>query len=385
MFSQKLIIVLFCFFFCLSVYVWIHHQTLLELENKQSNLTTEQMNHLNFLENNLETKIQDIEKQLKEKMITIENPKPESVPLQTPIITNPLHNLFQPSNLDKFPSFKDLIGFKEEKEAMEDFLDYLKNTKDYEGIGKVEPPLGILMYGMPGTGKTTLARAIAKESHLPFFEVSSSLFSKKFKGEAPQMVKDLFKTARQAAEKNNGAIIFLDECDTIFADLSKINAGAELANVVNQFKTELTSLDNNQKKPIFIIGATNHEKNIDEAIKSRFTYNIEIKPGTKVERKEMLEFLIKKRNNPYSEEAKQYLYEVINEALERLPQEKAYLKSNRTLENFLQTTITTFVKNKRLEGNERTLINKEDLKQTYRKLIDTDTSILDEIKKNLKN
>ncbi|GLH60866.1 hypothetical protein PAWBP_6040 [Paulownia witches'-broom phytoplasma] len=95
------------------------------------------------------------------------------------------------------------------------------------------------------------------------------------------MVKDLFEAAREEADKKNGAIIFLDECETIFTDLKKLEAGSEIANVVNQFKTEMTSFENNPEKPIFIIGATNHEEQIDEAIKSRFTFNIEAKPDDK--------------------------------------------------------------------------------------------------------
>ncbi|WP_017193755.1 ATP-binding protein, partial [Vaccinium witches'-broom phytoplasma] len=124
---------------------------------------------------------------------------------------------------------------------------------------------------------------LAKETNLPFFEVSSAIFSQQYCGIAPQMVKDLFETAREEADKNKGAIIFLDECETIFTDLGTLKAGSEIANVVNQFKTEMTSFENNPEKPIFIIGATNHIDQIDEAIKSRFTYNIEVKPGNKEE------------------------------------------------------------------------------------------------------
>ncbi|MGI3136345.1 MAG: AAA family ATPase [Candidatus Phytoplasma vitis] len=288
---------------------------------------------------------------------------------------------FKPSDSAKFLGFDKLIGFKEEKKAVDSFIDYLKNKENYEGIGDVEPPLGILMYGCPGTGKTTLARAVAKETKLPFFEVSSSLFSRKYIGESPQMVKKLFDAAREVAEKSNGAIIFLDECETIFSDLQNLKEGSDVANTVNQFKTEMTSINNNPKKPIFIIGATNSITKIDEAIKSRFTYNIEVKPGDEEERKAFLEFLINKRKNPYSNEAKQYLFEVINKSLEYLDDDKEFLKANRTLENFLKSTANIFAKNRGTGKDRRKEINKEDLKQAYKMIISPDTSMLDVIER----
>ncbi|WP_017193742.1 ATP-binding protein, partial [Vaccinium witches'-broom phytoplasma] len=186
------------------------------------------------------------------------------------------------------------------------------------------------------------------------------------------------------AQKGKGAIIFLDECETIFTDLSGLEAGSEIANVVNQFKTEMTSFENDPVHPIFIIGATNHIDQIDDAIKSRFTYNIEVKPGNKEERKAFLEFLINKRKNPYSEETKQYLYEVINESLERLPSSQAFKKANRTLENLLKTTVTIFAKNRGQGETRRNEINLEDLKQAYKMIISPNTETLEQIENQKK-
>ncbi|PQP79803.1 ATP-dependent Zn protease [Candidatus Phytoplasma phoenicium] len=379
-----LTIVILFISFCLGTYVWIHHQTLTETE-KQLIVHQEKTKIQNINLQKTTTQLEQNLNELKGKITDISKSPP------APLTTNSQHSeegesLFKPSNPQKFLSFDKLIGFKKELDAVSGFMDYLKNKVNYQEIGEVEPPLGILMYGCPGTGKTTLARALAKETNLPFFEISSSLFSQKFKGLAPQMVKDLFETAREEANKkeNAGAIIFLDECETIFTDLSTLETGSEISNVVNQFKTEMTSFENNPEKPIFIIGATNHEKQIDEAIKSRFTYNIEVKPGNKEERKQFLDFMIKKRKNPYSEESKQYLFEVINEALEKLPKNQEFLKANRTLENLLKTTITIFAKNRVTNNKRRETINSEDLKQAYQMIVSQNTEILDQIQNSKK-
>ncbi|WP_425323430.1 AAA family ATPase [Candidatus Phytoplasma asteris] len=386
-------IILLFFSFCLGTYVWIHHQTLTETEKQITNhhkrLENQNLNlqeikkHFQQNQNELNEKIQTQNHEFINEFQTQLQPKLEALTTLSQK-NNEEEFLFKPSNPQKFLSFDKLIGFKEELKVVEGFIDYLKNKDNYQGIGEVEPPLGILMHGCPGTGKTTLARALAKETHLPFFEVSSSLFSQKYKGLAPQMVKDLFESARKEADKKNGAIIFLDECETIFTDLGTLKAGSEIANVVNQFKTEMTSFENNPEKPIFIIGATNHIDQIDEAIKSRFTYNIEVKPGNKEERKQFLEFMIKKRQNPYSDEAKKYLFEVINEALEFLPHNHQFSKANRTLENLLKTTVNIFARNRGTDENKRNEINSEDLKQTYQMIISQNTEVLDQIKNQKK-
>ncbi|WP_420885403.1 AAA family ATPase [Candidatus Phytoplasma ziziphi] len=271
------------------------------------------------------------------------------------------------------PSFDKLIGFKDERAAADRFLTLLKNVKEISNVGEFKIPTGILLYGVPGTGKTTFAQALAKEANLPFFNTTASQFSKGIVGEAPQLVRDLFITARQEAQKSGGAIIFIDECEEVFKSLvnDQSRNTSETVNIINEFKVQMSSIDNDPKKPIFIIGATNHIEKIDEAIKSRFTYKIEVKPGNLDERKQFLESMIKKRNNPYSEEAKEYLLNDVNQALEKLPD---YQKANRILTSILDESVNTFILERTKETPPRDRINIKDIKTAYRLRINENIS-----------
>ncbi|MDV3182502.1 MAG: ATP-binding protein, partial [Candidatus Phytoplasma australasiaticum] len=238
---------------------------------------------------------------------------------------------------------------------------------------------------------TTFARAIAKETQLPFFEVSASIFSKKYRGQAVQMIRNLFRDVRKISKKYPGVILFIDECETIFCKLERLSGDAEIMNIVNQFKTELTSVENDPEHPIFILGATNNFMQIDDAIKSRFTYSIKVNPGNKIERRKFLEFLMEQKlKNPYSLEAKNFLYEVINEALERIDTTKNYdfLKTNRTLENLMKSAAMNFAtKRASNDDDSKETVDIDDLKEAYSRIIvtDTDLKILNQVEQELKN
>uniref|UniRef100_UPI002550D9D5 DUF2963 domain-containing protein n=1 Tax=Candidatus Phytoplasma sp. AldY-WA1 TaxID=2852100 RepID=UPI002550D9D5 len=326
------------------------------------------------------TKIDKLEKRLS--TVELKNISSTSTSqIQTPSNTN--KEPFPKTDLEKMPSFDKLIGFKDEREAADRFLNFLKSIGNFPNIGEVKVPTGILLHGVAGTGKTTFAQALAKEVKLPFFDTSASQFSKGTVGEAPQMVRDLFATARKEAQNSGGAIIFIDECEEVFKDLtdSQSKTTADTVNIINEFKAQMTSYENDPKKPVFLMAATNHVNKIDEAIKSRFSYMIEIKPGNFEDRKKMLEFLIKKRQNPYSDDAKDYLLNVVNRALDELP---PYKRANRILTGILDEAVSTLVLESNKTNPPRTQINIDDIKTAYRLRVDKDTDVLDIIDNHIK-
>jgi cell division protease FtsH len=351
--------------------------TELDEQQKPNNNLTKEVEKLKNGFNQINDKIKGLETAKKEEIKKLD-PKNslEKDDQRSQTKSNTNNTNFPKTDLTKMPSFDKLIGFKDERAAADRFLTFLKNVKKIPNVGEVKIPTGILLHGVAGTGKTTFAQALAKEANLPFFNTSASQFSKGVVGEAPQMVRDLFTTARREAQKSGGAIIFIDECEEIFKDLTdnQSKTTADTVNIINEFKAQMTSFENDPKKPVFLMGATNHINKIDEAIKSRFSYMIEIKPGNFEERQQMFEFLINKRKNPYSPEAKDYLLNVVNRALDELP---SYKQANRILTGILDEAVATFVLENEDTTPPRTQININDIKTAYRLRVDKDTGLLD--------
>jgi cell division protease FtsH len=158
--------------------------------------------------------------------------------------------------------FTDVAGCDNQKLEVLDFIDYLKDPKEFEAVG-AKIPKGILFAGPPGTGKTLLARAIAGEANCPFFSVNGSDFIEIFVGVGASRVRDLFEQAREVAP----CIIFIDEIDSI---ARKRGAGfgggdSELSQTLNQLLTEMDGFEQNGD-PIIIIGATNRIDVLDAAV-----------------------------------------------------------------------------------------------------------------------
>ena len=161
--------------------------------------------------------------------------------------------------------FDDVIGADEAKKALRRVAAFMKDPKQYAGVG-AKAPRGVLLDGPPGTGKTLLAKALAGECGARFISVDGSYFSSMFYGAGIGKVKELFKRARDAAP----CIIFIDEIDGIGKRSNGKEAGTgggeqEQNRIINRLLVEMdgfSSLDN-----VVVIGATNHVDNIDEAMR----------------------------------------------------------------------------------------------------------------------
>ncbi|MCR5786166.1 MAG: ATP-dependent zinc metalloprotease FtsH [Acholeplasmatales bacterium] len=161
----------------------------------------------------------------------------------------------------KTVTFKDVAGCEEEKQEMEEIVDFLKNPAKYTQIG-ARIPKGVLLSGNPGTGKTLLARAVAGEAGVPFFSISGSEFVEMFVGVGASRVRDLFKQAKQ----NAPCIIFIDEIDAVGRQRGAGMGGGhdEREQTLNQLLVEMDGFATNLG--IVVMAATNRPDVLDPAL-----------------------------------------------------------------------------------------------------------------------
>ncbi len=157
-------------------------------------------------------------------------------------------------------TFKDVAGQDEAKESLEEIVSFLKHPDKYTAIG-ARCPRGALLVGPPGTGKTLLAKAVAGEAGVTFFQISGSEFVEMFVGRGAAKVRDLFKEANKKAP----CIVFIDEIDAVGKKRdSSINSNDEREQTLNQLLSEMDGFDNH--KGIVVLAATNRPETLDQAL-----------------------------------------------------------------------------------------------------------------------
>jgi len=164
-------------------------------------------------------------------------------------------------NKGKTTTFKNVAGVEEEKQELEEIIDFLKDPKKYMSLG-ARIPTGVLLVGPPGTGKTLLARAVAGEASVPFYSISGSDFVEMFVGVGASRVRDMFKTAKQ----NAPCIVFIDEIDAVGRQRGAGLGGGhdEREQTLNQLLVEMDGFGTNSG--IIVIAATNRPDVLDPAL-----------------------------------------------------------------------------------------------------------------------
>ena len=165
------------------------------------------------------------------------------------------------SDEKKRVTFADVAGADEEKEELEEVVEFLKNPKEFEKLG-AKIPHGVLLMGPPGTGKTLLAKAVAGEANVPFYSISGSDFVEMYVGVGASRVRDLFETAR----RHPASIVFIDEIDAVGRQRGTGLGGGhdEREQTLNQLLVEMDGFGNGSG--IIVIAATNRADILDPAL-----------------------------------------------------------------------------------------------------------------------
>ncbi len=194
-------------------------------------------------------------------------------------------------------TFKDVAGLHEEKEEMQEVVDFLSDPKRFVRVG-ARIPKGILMEGPPGTGKTLLAKAVAGEAGVPFFSISGSDFVEMFVGVGASRVRDLFATAK----KNAPCIVFIDEIDAVARRRGTGMGGGhdEREQTLNQMLVEMDGFGVNEG--IIVLAATNRVDILDPAIMRPGRFDRKVLIGRPDVRGRLEILKVHARNKPLAED-----------------------------------------------------------------------------------
>ena len=205
--------------------------------------------------------------------------------------------------------FGDVIGAEDAKKELGYFVRYLQDPKKYAETG-VSAPKGVLLYGPPGTGKTMLAKAMACESGATFLAAEGNQFLKKYVGEGPEAVHELFRAARKYAP----SILFVDEIDAIAKQRTGSEQSESREEILTAFLTEMDGFRADPAKPVFVLAATNFDvepggrTSLDSALMRRFDRRICVDLPNREERIRYLK----------QETAKKPIFRISGEMMENL-------------------------------------------------------------------
>ncbi len=243
-------------------------------------------------------------------------------------------------------TLKDVAGLQEEKEDLEEIIDFLRQPGKYTKVG-ARIPKGVLLEGQPGTGKTLLAKAVAGEANVPFFSISGSDFVEMFVGVGASRVRDLFADAK----KNSPCIVFIDEIDAVARRRGTGMGGGhdEREQTLNQLLVEMDGFGVNEG--IIVMAATNRVDILDPAIlrPGRFDRKISVAPPDVTGREDILK--IHAKNKPLGDDVD----------LSQIAQTTAGF-TGADLENLLNEAAIVAAK------DDRSFIKQEDIKKSFIKV-----------------
>lgn len=197
-------------------------------------------------------------------------------------------------------TFADVAGVDEAKEELEEIVEFLRNPERYIRLG-ARPPRGVLLVGLPGTGKTLLAKAVAGEAEVPFISCSASEFVELYVGMGAARVRDLFARAK----KESPSIIFIDEIDAVAKSRDgryRIVSNDEREQTLNQLLTEMDGFDTNSA--VIVLGATNRADVLDPALRrpGRFDRVVMVEAPDRFGRESILKVHVNRRELPLSKD-----------------------------------------------------------------------------------
>ncbi|KAK3026305.1 hypothetical protein RJ639_040993 [Escallonia herrerae] len=193
-------------------------------------------------------------------------------------------------------TFADVAGVDEAKEELEEIVEFLRNPDRYTRLG-ARPPRGVLLVGLPGTGKTLLAKAVAGEADVPFISCSASEFVELYVGMGASRVRELFARAKKEAP----SIIFIDEIDAVAKSRDgkfRIVSNDEREQTLNQLLTEMDGFDSNSA--VIVLGATNRSDVLDPALRrpGRFDRVVMVETPDRIGREAILKVHVSNKELP---------------------------------------------------------------------------------------